>query len=589
MFSMMDAFWDEVPDEMLEKIHADLRDDILRVSGDPGSAEIAATEAAVASVMGLDDDRLDPDAGRDPAAADAPAAHADAAARPPDAAPHFLRARPPSPEQVAAKLLLAQIAAQTEECAGQVERVELAAAALRRRDVDALAETLRRTIADRVMQLDELLRATVLPGGEVHELRELTCAWQLLELRVRVAAAWDPPPSFASFLPSSSSSSSSSSIPSSTSSSSLSSRSTASSSSSRAAVSPPSRSAAAEVAAAGRLFVEDYGVRLPVFKGKAVEEPYVVHLVAPSLGKQLESQLPRAVMRPRVEEESWVRQRGDQQMALENHTAAFEGRAAHFRSLRVAVSTRMIPMSVEFSLLVPDGVESPVAVPESHLISITNESQWSEAAGKLLLRRVFGDAAEAPLAYFINIVHDFFLRASKQDVGVQRALGDGDLQYIHARWFDSSETVSAARASEFWHWFGPIVQMLKYKRHLGKLWIGGMIYGLVSKADCVQLLSPLPIGTFLIRFSETQLGAVAIAYRDDDELDPVKHYLVRPEDVSTHKSLTDHLREKALFRTLLVLNLAESCAELVPKDEAFRLFYSKRKRESAKQGYLNVN
>lgn len=65
----------------------------------------------------------------------------------------------------------------------------------------------------------------------------------------------------------------------------------------------------------------------------------------------------------------------------------FFHRLATFHSLKVQVSTRMSPVYLKFGIQVQQssGV-SPIiqSLPSYPLIVITNESQWCDAAGKLL-------------------------------------------------------------------------------------------------------------------------------------------------------------------------------------------------------------
>jgi len=52
-------------------------------------------------------------------------------------------------------------------------------------------------------------------------------------------------------------------------------------------------------------------------------------------------------------------------------------------------------------------------------------------------------------------------------------------------------------------------------------------------------------GTFIIRFSDSLPGSFAVAYKADDTgPDRVRHYLIKPEEISNTKSLPDFLRDK---------------------------------------------
>ncbi|XP_023035558.1 signal transducer and transcription activator isoform X2 [Drosophila willistoni] len=68
------------------------------------------------------------------------------------------------------------------------------------------------------------------------------------------------------------------------------------------------------------------------------------------------------------------------------------------------------------------------------------------------------------------------------------------------------------RAFTFWEWFYAIMKLTK--DHLLGMWKAGRITGFISKAKAQDDLmrATTGIGTFLVRFSDSELGAVSIAY-----------------------------------------------------------------------------
>lgn len=116
------------------------------------------------------------------------------------------------------------------------------------------------------------------------------------------------------------------------------------------------------------------------------------------------------------------------------------------------------------------------------------------------------------------------------------------------------------------------------------------IYGLISKKDANKILKNADVGTFLVRFSDSSAGALAIAYKTVDTQNPVKHYLVKPEDIGSNKTLPDFLREKSIFKSLVKINLNDSKLTILRKDKAFADFVSpktkdRRAKASQKTGY----
>ena len=63
----------------------------------------------------------------------------------------------------------------------------------------------------------------------------------------------------------------------------------------------------------------------------------------------------------------------------------------------------------------------------------------------------------------------------------------------------------------FWEWF--LSMLLLTMNHLKLLWKKGYVLGFVEKAKAEDMLLQQPKGTFLLRFSDSTLGAVTIAYQ----------------------------------------------------------------------------
>jgi len=115
-----------------------------------------------------------------------------------------------------------------------------------------------------------------------------------------------------------------------------------------------------------------------------------------------------------------------------------------------------------------------------------------------------------------------------------------------------------------------------------------LIYGLITKEDTNQFLQGQEEGTFLIRFSETFPGLFAVSYVSDDDSDPVKHYLVKPEDTGSQKTLPDFLREKQQFKFLYQLDTASGVMCKYAKDMVLSPYYSKSKKvqQQGQNGYV---
>jgi len=196
-------------------------------------------------------------------------------------------------------------------------------------------------------------------------------------------------------------------------------------------------------------------------------------------------------------------------------------------------------------------IESELSNP---FIVITNECQWSEAEGTLIKKEAFGGHLEVPWPQFANTFHVHFVRATRQDVNrPSRTLSSEDMKYLHERWFASKATVTVKDFEKFWKWFGKSLHLIRYQKQTGNFWKNGFIYGFITKEGVGQALINQRPGSFLVRWSENHPGSFAVGYK---HMDQVKHYLVKPEDISgPKKSLPDFLYGCPQFVYILKLSM----------------------------------
>jgi len=105
-----------------------------------------------------------------------------------------------------------------------------------------------------------------------------------------------------------------------------------------------------------------------------------------------------------------------------------------------------------------------------------------------------------------------------------RPLSDNDLAYLAEKLIIPSQVdnkpITFQRFAKqnlrddvnfsFWEWFFLIMQLIKQK--LLKFWDEGWLVGFISKQDASQRMLMAPQPTFLLRFSDTQTGAVSIGF-----------------------------------------------------------------------------
>ncbi|XP_030746421.1 signal transducer and activator of transcription 5B-like isoform X3 [Sitophilus oryzae] len=67
----------------------------------------------------------------------------------------------------------------------------------------------------------------------------------------------------------------------------------------------------------------------------------------------------------------------------------------------------------------------------------------------------------------------------------------------------------------FWEWFFAIMKLTR--EHLRGPWVDGAIMGFVKKKQAEEMLSTCQAGTFLLRFSDSELGGITIAWVSDTQ------------------------------------------------------------------------
>ncbi|XP_043947081.1 signal transducer and transcription activator isoform X2 [Drosophila biarmipes] len=127
------------------------------------------------------------------------------------------------------------------------------------------------------------------------------------------------------------------------------------------------------------------------------------------------------------------------------------------------------------------------------------------------------------------------------------------------------------RSFTFWEWFFAIMKLTK--DHMLGMWKAGCIMGFINKAKAHAdlLRSVYGIGTFLLRFSDSELGGVTIAYVNPlGEVTMLAPWTARDFQVL---NLADRIRD---LDVLCWLHPSDRNASPVKRDVAFGEFYSKR-------------
>ncbi|XP_037955959.1 signal transducer and transcription activator isoform X2 [Teleopsis dalmanni] len=130
------------------------------------------------------------------------------------------------------------------------------------------------------------------------------------------------------------------------------------------------------------------------------------------------------------------------------------------------------------------------------------------------------------------------------------------------------------RQFTFWDWFYAIMKLTK--DHILGLWKAGLVVGFINKLKTTdEILRSKPTGTFLVRFSDSELGAITIAFvNDNGTVLFIAPWAARDLQI---RGLADRIHD---IHKLCYLYPDK------PKDDAFGEFYTQR-AEASRDGYVS--
>ncbi|KAL1490502.1 hypothetical protein ABEB36_013184 [Hypothenemus hampei] len=82
-------------------------------------------------------------------------------------------------------------------------------------------------------------------------------------------------------------------------------------------------------------------------------------------------------------------------------------------------------------------------------------------------------------------------------------------------WAQFCKEPLSERNFTFWEWFFAIMKLTR--EHLRGPWVDGAIMGFVKKKQAEEMLAHCSAGTFLLRFSDSELGGITIAWVSDSQ------------------------------------------------------------------------
>ncbi|XP_068588700.1 signal transducer and activator of transcription 6 [Cebidichthys violaceus] len=154
-----------------------------------------------------------------------------------------------------------------------------------------------------------------------------------------------------------------------------------------------------------------------------------------------------------------------------------------------------------------------------------------------------------------------------------------DFSNILVTWAQFNKEVLPGRPFTFWQWFEGVMELTK--KHLREYWSEGLIFGFIGKQHLHLILKDRPNGTFLLRFSDSEIGGITIAYVSATENGGQKIQNIQPftkRDLEI-RSLGDRIRD--------ISHITYLYPEF-PKHEVFKKFYTEP-QASPIGGYIPVS
>ncbi|KAM8863456.1 signal transducer and activator of transcription 6 isoform 1-T2 [Spinachia spinachia] len=154
-----------------------------------------------------------------------------------------------------------------------------------------------------------------------------------------------------------------------------------------------------------------------------------------------------------------------------------------------------------------------------------------------------------------------------------------DFSNILVSWAQFNKEVLPGRPFTFWQWFEGVMELTK--KHLKEYWSEGLIFGFIGKQHLHLILNDRPNGTFLLRFSDSEIGGITIAYVSATDNGGQKIQNIQPftkRDLEI-RSLGDRIRD--------ISHITHLYPDF-PKHDVFKKFYTEL-QPSPVGGYIPVS
>uniref|UniRef100_A0AAR2LNH0 Signal transducer and activator of transcription n=1 Tax=Pygocentrus nattereri TaxID=42514 RepID=A0AAR2LNH0_PYGNA len=166
------------------------------------------------------------------------------------------------------------------------------------------------------------------------------------------------------------------------------------------------------------------------------------------------------------------------------------------------------------------------------VVVIVHGSQDNNATATVLWDNAFSEPGRVPFVVPDKVTWPQLCEALnmkyKSEVQSDRGLSEENLVFLAQKAFSSSSNNPEdyrnmtmtwsqfnreslpGRNFTFWQWFDGVIELMK--KHLKAHWNDGAILGFLNKQQAQDMLLSKPNGTFLLRFSDSEIGGITIAW-----------------------------------------------------------------------------
>jgi len=217
------------------------------------------------------------------------------------------------------------------------------------------------------------------------------------------------------------------------------------------------------------------------------------------------------------------------------------------------------------------------------------------STGNIDKKDIFKGKLDVSRNLFCNYLQKHYIESSKQSLEAPvRPLAIHEFSFLFSKklsknFDDPSTIITQKDFDNFWTWFGPTLQKIRYQKFLHPMWNQGLAFGIIDKSEAEKQLRDFGAGTFLLRFSERQTGSLAIAYKQSRAV--CRHYIIKNTDTTGQgKSLPNFIRDSPSLLQFLRCSISDIGGErkisTIDKYLALQKIGSNKNKKSEDQGML---